>query len=230
MTTTADADLDEVRVFWEAHPCGSDTAQSIDRLEYFLGIEQYRYSLLRFIPSVARFESFAGKRVLEIGCGVGTDGTRFARGGASYTGTDLTEAAIALARENFALRGLQGSFMTANAEALPFDDSSYDHVYCFGVIHHTPQPDAIVREIRRVLVPGGTVTVMLYNRSSINYYVEIMGVRKIGRLLLRPAWAPKLLSAAFRLRRDKLEGHRANLLRVPHPTREQWISMNTDWT
>jgi hypothetical protein len=69
---------------------------------------------------------------------------------------------------------------------------------------------------------------MLYNRTSINYYIEIMVLRRLGRLLLRPSWGPKVLSATLRLSREKLEGHRRNLLRFPHPTPEQWLSMNTD--
>lgn len=115
-----------------------------------------------------------------------------------------------------------------NAEDLPFPPDSFDHVYSFGVIHHTPAPPAVVAEILRVLKPGGTATVMLYNRTSINYYIEIMVLRRLGRLLLRPSWGPKVLSATLRLSREKLEGHRRNLLRFPHPTPEQWLSMNTD--
>lgn len=79
-----------------------------------------------------------------------------------------------------------------------------------------------------MLKPDGTLTVMLYNRTSINYYVEIMFLRKLGRLMLKPTWGPKALSATFRLPREKLEGHRQNLMRIPHPTPEQWVSMNTD--
>jgi hypothetical protein len=79
-----------------------------------------------------------------------------------------------------------------------------------------------------VLKPHGTVTAMLYNRTSINYYVEIMFLRKLGRLLLRPQGAPALMARTLGLPRAKLERHRAHLLRIPHPTREQWVSMNTD--
>src|SRR6266481_7746186 len=66
--------------------------------------------------------------------------------------------------------GLPGRFETANAEEkLPFADNTFDHVYSFGVIHHSPAPERIASEIHRVLKKGGTFTVMLYNRSSINY-------------------------------------------------------------
>jgi|SRR6476661_6646067 SAM-dependent methyltransferase len=222
------ASLEDVRTFWEANPCAHETASASSDREYFLGVEASRYKDAPFIEKSGRFGEFSGKRVLEIGCGLGTDGAQFAKGGADYVGADLTEAAVDLARRNFSTRGLEGEFVVTNAEELPFPPDSFDHVYSFGVIHHTPAPPAVVAEILRVLKPGGTLTVMLYNRTSINYYIEIMFLRKLGRLLLRPSWGPKVLSACFRLPREKLEGHRQNLLRFPHPTREQWLSMNTD--
>jgi hypothetical protein len=76
--------------------------------------------------------------------------------------------------------------------------------------------------------PGGSFAAMLYNRNSINYYVEIMFLRRLGRMLLRPAWAPGMIARVVQQPREKLEGHRRNLLRIPHPTHEQWVSMNTD--
>jgi 2-polyprenyl-3-methyl-5-hydroxy-6-metoxy-1,4-benzoquinol methylase len=220
--------IEEIRRFWEQNPCGNETSDVADRLEYFRGLERFRYDLAPWIPEAAGFDRYAGKRVLEIGCGMGTDAAQFAAAGAAYTGVDLTDAAVALARENFERRGLQGTFVAANAEHLPFPDDSFDHVYSFGVIHHTTRPAAIVDEIRRVLAPGGTVTVMLYNRNSINYRVEIMVLRKLGRLLLRPAWAPALLAKLLRLPRGTLEGHRRQLLRIAHPSHDEWVSMNTD--
>lgn len=229
MTATPQpARIDEIRNFWEHHPCGHETSTSDDRLAYFRGLERYRYALAPWIPKAAGFHRYPGKRVLEIGCGMGTDGAQFAVAGAEYTGVDLTETAVSLARENFKLRGLPGEFLSANAEDLPLPDASFDHVYSFGVIHHAVDPGAIVREIRRVLKPRGTITVMVYNRNSVNYWVEIMFLRRVGRLLLRPAWAPPLLADLLRLPRQTLEGHRRQLLRVPRPTREEWVSMNTD--
>lgn len=218
----------EVRDFWEHNPCGHETSETSDRLRYFKELEEYRYRTAPWIPEAADFGAYRGRRVLEVGCGMGTDGARFAAAGAEYTGVDLTPAAVALARENFELRGLRGEFMTANAEELPFSDQTFDHVYSFGVIHHTTNPEAIVAAIHRVLRPGGTMTAMLYNRTSINYYAEILVLRRLGRMLLRPASAPAVLSRILRLPKEKLEGHREQLLRIPHPTPEQWISMNTD--
>jgi SAM-dependent methyltransferase len=219
--------IGEVRTFWEQNPCGNETADAADRRAYFKGVEEHRYGIAPFIPRVAAFDRYRGKRVLEIGCGMGTDGSQFAAAGADYVGVDLTEAAVGLARENLALRGLPGECIATNAEQLPFPDASFDHVYSFGVIHHTSDPSAVLEQVKRVLRPGGTLTVMLYNRTSINYYVEIMGLRRLGRFLLRSRSAPAVLSK-LGLPREKLEGHRELLLRIPHPTRQQWISMNTD--
>lgn len=220
--------IEDVRNFWESRPCENDRSQSRDRLKHFMEIEKIRYSKAPYILRVGNFTAYAGKKVLEIGCGLGTDGVQFAKSGASYTGVDLTKASVLLARENFALRGLQGIFYQVNAESLPFADQAFDHVYTFGVIHHTPRPEAIVAEIYRILKPGGTTTVMLYNRSSINYYLEIMFLRKISRKLLKPGWAPSLLASLLGLDLKKLVGHRNMLLSNPNPTPEQWISMNTD--
>jgi SAM-dependent methyltransferase len=220
--------IEDVRTFWQGSPCGEDTAADPGTLRHYIEVEAYRYAHSPHIPEVAEFERFAGKRVLEIGCGIGTDGVQFARAGAEYVGVDLTNAAVERAAENFALRGLRGRFEVADAESLPLEPDSFDHVYSFGVIHHSPTPSAILAEILRVLRPGGTVTVMLYNRTSINYYVEIMFLRKLGRTALRPEAAPAVMARVLGLPREKLEGHRRNMLRVHHPTPEQWISMNTD--
>ncbi len=220
--------IETVRDFWQGHPCGNETGTAADRAAYFKEIEGYRYRLAPWICDVAAFSRFAGRRVLEVGCGMGTDGAQFAIAGAHYVGVDLTDAAIGLARENFAVRGLAGDFVATNAERLPFGENSFDHVYSFGVIHHTTEPAAAFSEIYRVLKPGGTVTVMLYNRTSVNYYLEIQVLRKLGRALLRHSSAPHLMATLLHLPEDKLAGHRAQLLRTPHPTPERWISMNTD--
>jgi SAM-dependent methyltransferase len=113
--------IDGVRTYSEGDPCGQDTAAADGtRLEYFLGVERYRYASAPSSPDVAQFEQFAGKRVLEIGCGLGPDGAQFARAGAEYVGVDLTQAALDLARENFEVRGLPGQFVRVDAEQLPF--------------------------------------------------------------------------------------------------------------
>lgn len=222
------SDITEVKQFWNSNPCQSDLSTAYDRRAYFEEISRNRFGKREWhVPVVAGFQNYRGKAILEVGCSIATDGLEFARNGAVYTGIDLTPNAIELARERFRLFGVQGTFEVANAEErIPFEDESFDHVYSFGVIHHSPVPTKIVSEIHRVLRHGGTCTVMLYNRNSINYYLEIMFLRKIFRHLLRPSWMPALLAKVTGFDRWKLEGHREALTRKL--THEQWVSMNTD--
>lgn len=220
--------ITKVQGFWNANPCQSDLSSEQDRRRYFEEISRKRYQGREWhIPTVARFAAFRGKDVLEVGCSIATDGLEFAKNGANYTGIDLTPNAIEMASERFQLFSVPGRFEVANAEErIPFPDQTFDHVYSFGVIHHSPVPERIVGEIHRVLRPGGTLTVMLYNRSSINYYIEIMFLRKIFRWCLLPKFMPALLAAITGFDRWKLEGHREMLNRKI--TKEQWVSMNTD--
>jgi ubiquinone/menaquinone biosynthesis C-methylase UbiE len=222
--------LDEVRNFWDANPCQSQLSHSEDRIRYFQEISNRRYGCREWhVPTVAKFGSFRGNDVLEVGCGIATDGLEFARNGANYVGVDLTPHSIELAKERFSLFGMPGRFEVANAEeGLPFPDCSFDHVYSFGVIHHSPAPEKIVREIHRVLRQGGTFTVMLYNRNSINYYVEIMFLRRLLRWCLLPRFMPRLIAAITGFDRWKLEGHRRILSERKSISKEEWVSMNTD--
>jgi SAM-dependent methyltransferase len=222
--------VDDVRAFWNANPCQSNLSNSEERMRYFQEISDRRYGRREWhVPIVAKFNGFRDKDVLEIGCGIATDGLEFARNGANYVGVDLTPESVVLAKERFNLFGLRGRFEVANAEEkLPFDDDCFDHVYSFGVIHHSPVPERIVREIHRVLKQGGSFTVMLYNRSSINYYIEIMFFRKLFRLLLLPRFMPGLIAAVTGFDRWKLDGHRKILRERKTMSKEEWISINTD--
>ena len=217
-----------VQAFWDSNPCGSRLSDEPGRREYFAEIEAKRYSHESHISRIARFEDFKEKRVLEIGTGIGTDGLQFQSNGADYVGIDLTLAGQRLAKEQFGLAGCESNVMVGNAELMPIAGDHFDHIYSFGVIHHSPSTETIVDEMFRVLKPGGTFCVMIYNRSSINYYVEIMFLRKVFRWLLYPAFMPKLISTLFRFDRSKLETHRRMLLSRRNVTKEEWISMNTD--
>jgi SAM-dependent methyltransferase len=168
LTSTAADDLKEqVQTFWEVDPCGSKHASApAGTREFFAEVERKRYELEPFIEQYAQFEAASGQSVLEVGVGLGTDFVRFARAGAKVTGVDLTERSIELVRERLATEGLEGELMTADAEALPFADGSFDVVYSWGVLHHTPRCDAAIREVLRVVKPGGRVCVMLYARHS----------------------------------------------------------------
>lgn len=190
-----DQDLKErVRAFWQAHPCGTKFSDAeMGTREFFERVEAHRYAKEWHIPAAADFASARGLRVLEIGCGMGTDGAQFAAAGADYTGVDLTEAAIALARKRFEVSGLKGEFRVADAEKLDFADQAFDVVYSHGVLHHTPDIEGAIREIHRVLKPRGRAIVMLYHRGSYNYRVGIRILRRAGAGLLKSESGIKLI-------------------------------------
>jgi len=220
--------IEKVMEYWNSNPCGSKESNKIDRTDYFREIEEKRYRKESHIPIVAGFGDFKGKNILEIGCGMGIDGSQFAKAGALYTGIDLGEENIKLAKELFCLFGLKGVFFCADGAKLQFPDSSFDYVYSFGVIHHSPNTEKIVDEIYRVLKPGGKVCAMVYNKISINYFVEIMFLRKIVRKLLVFKMILPFWSKALSIDKDKLEKHREIYLTKPHMSREEWLSINTD--
>lgn len=228
----ADEQLKErVRAFWQAHPCGTKFSDAeIGTREFFEHIEAHRYEKEWHIPEAADFAGARGLRVLEIGCGVGTDGAQFAKAGADYTGVDLTDAAIELARKRFELTELQGKFVVADAERLDFPDESFDVVYSHGVLHHTPDIDAAVREIHRVLKPGGRAIVMLYHRGSYNYRVGIRVLRRAGAGLLKSDAGMKLINVATGEPLDALR-ERAELMRVSrngHLSADELLNESTD--
>src|SRR5205085_4649748 len=215
-TTQKDSDLKErVRAYWQEHPCGSKFSDAeIGTREFFDRVEQHRYEKEWHIPAAASFESTRGLRVLEIGCGVGTDGLQFARAGATYTGVDLTEAAVDLARKNFESAGMPGQFRMSDAERLDFTDESFDIVYSHGVLHHTPDIEAAVREIHRVLKPGGRAIVMLYHRGSYNYRIGIRVLRRAGAGLLKSESGIKIVHRLTGEPVDSLREHAASLRSV----------------
>ena len=212
-TIQTDSELKErVRAFWQAHPCGSKFSDAeIGTREFFDRVEQHRYEKEWHIPAAADFASTRGLRVLEIGCGVGTDGLQFARAGAIYTGIDLTEAAIDLARNNFESAGVTGEFRVADAEKLDFADESFDVVYSHGVLHHTPDVEGAVREVHRVLKPGGRAIVMLYHRGSYNYRVGIRVLRRAGAGLLRSEGGIRIVNRLTGEPIESLREHAASL-------------------
>jgi ubiquinone/menaquinone biosynthesis C-methylase UbiE len=108
-----------------------------------------------------------GRSLLEVGCGIGVDSIQLAKRGFNVTAVDLTENALTVARQFAEQRGVSIDFRLGNAEGLDFPDASFDAVYSFGVLHHTPDIERSVAEVRRVLRPGGTAYVMLYHRDSL---------------------------------------------------------------
>jgi len=220
-----------VRDFWQANPCGANFAKAeIGTREFFAELEAHRYATEWHIPEVIGFERWRGSDVLEVGCGLGTDGVSFARHGAFYTGVDLTEASIALARKRFALEGLTAELRTADAENLPFPDDGFDLVYSHGVLHHTPDTQRAIDEVHRVLRPGGTAMVMLYHKNSFNYHVNIMTFRRLGVRLLKFGWGPALVHRLTGEDEDRLRQLQALYRQDPQQllSSEEFLNQNTD--
>lgn len=184
---------DAVRSHWQAQPCGTREVSPEDRRRFFAQIEHERYTWEPYIKPFARFEEGRGKRVLEVGVGAGTDFVNWVRAGAVATGLDLTEEGVALTRERLTLEGLDAELTVGDAERLPFPDDSFDLVYSYGVLHHSPDTPRAVKEVHRVLRPGGTARVMIYHYPS---WVCLMvwGVNSVARG--RPWESPR--EAVFR--------------------------------
>ncbi|MFH1504742.1 MAG: class I SAM-dependent methyltransferase, partial [Candidatus Omnitrophota bacterium] len=141
--------------------------------------------------------------------------------------------AIEIAKDRFNIFNKTGDLRKINAEKLPFSDESFDHVYSFGVIHHSPYPQKIVDEIYRVLKPQGTATIMLYNRMSFYYLLEVKIIRKLFFAICHKDNFCKRLFMLFNKQRiSRLEVFRKKLAEIKaiknNPTNDEWISMNTD--
>jgi ubiquinone/menaquinone biosynthesis C-methylase UbiE len=159
--------IEAIREYWNErihdlaiakHPVGTS--------EFFDELGEYRFDKLRYLQKVVNFNGYAGKTILEIGCGVGLDLALFAKGGAKVTGVDLSTTAINLAKQNFSQRNLPGEFKVMNGEALEFPDDSFDVVYVHGVLQYTDDAFKMASEALRVLKPGGQFIGMVYNRRG----------------------------------------------------------------
>jgi SAM-dependent methyltransferase len=164
----ASSDIAAVQAYWNRRPCNirhSDAA--IGSKVYFDEVEARKYFVEPHIPGFAQFHRWAGKRVLEIGCGIGTDAVNFARAGAHYTGIELSDASLSLTRKRFEIFGLNGEFYDCNAENLAqsVPHRHFDLVYSFGVIHHTPNQRAVIEQARQVM-RDGELRIMLYAKNS----------------------------------------------------------------
>jgi ubiquinone/menaquinone biosynthesis C-methylase UbiE len=221
----------QIREFWNEHPCGSKFAQSeIGSAEFFEAVERHRYQTEWHIPQMVNFPRWRGARVLEIGCGLATDAVQFARAGADYTGIDLTPRSIELARHRFLESGLTGNFQVADAENLPFEDNQFDLVYSHGVLHHTPDTQRAINEVHRVLRPRAMAIVMLYHKNSYNYYGNIMFFRRLGAMLLRYDWGPRLVHSITGEDLSALERLQSDIRRDSGRffSREEFLNQNTD--
>ena len=168
--------IEEVKKFWNDRPCNvRHSSKEIGTKEYFNEVERKKFFVEPHILKFTYFPSCEGKKVLEIGCGLATVGTNFAFHGADYTGVELSEESLELAKKRFKVFEQTGKFYSGNAEELSsfVPVETYDLIYSFGVIHHSPHPEKIISEIKNYMNENSVLKIMLYAKDSWkNYMIE----------------------------------------------------------
>ena len=159
--------LEEQKEYWDTHPIGVEPFDAdLGSREFYERYIKYYDEFYRESREGMHYEKHAGKRVLEVGCGLGANAMHFAQAGAEVTAIDLSDTAVQCARRLLAYRGVRAVVQQGNAEKLEFPDESFDVVCSLGVLMLVPDVQAAIGEIYRVLKPGGEVMVMLYHRWS----------------------------------------------------------------
>lgn len=192
--TLNDALLTELRDYWNLHIHDLEIAtHPVGTAGFFQELAEYRFDKLHYLPQVVNFSAYKGKRLLEVGCGLGIDLVRFARAGAVVTGVDLAEVSIDLARKNFVQEGLTADLQVMNGEDLQFGDNSFDVVYAHGVLQYTADTQRMINELHRVLQPSGEAILMVYNKYS---WLNILS--KLTKVELEHEDAPVLRKYSIR--------------------------------
>ena len=175
---------EKVENFWNNASCGESLLLKKSDILGYKNQADERYRLEPYIIPFAGFSDFSGKKVLEIGVGLGADHQRFSEADAILSGIDLTERAVRYTRDRLKLFRLNSNINVGDAEKLDFDDDVFDLIYSWGVIHHSPNTQTAVDEIFRVLKPGGCAKIMIYHKWSM---VGFMLWLRYGLFSLKPA-------------------------------------------
>src|SRR5215468_562910 len=183
MSDFSQVTVDQVRTYWDQRPCNvRHSPKPVGTREYFEEVEARKYFVEPHILQFADFEHWRGKKVLEIGCGIGTDTINFARHGAMVTAVDLSPQSLELARRRVEVYGLQNQvrFYSGSAEELSsfVPVEAYDLIYSFGVIHHTPHPERVVQQMQSYAKLGTVIKLMVYYRPSWKVFWIVMGYGK----------------------------------------------------
>jgi SAM-dependent methyltransferase len=191
----------EIRKQWDADPCGASTAphEQPGTRAFYEQVRQYRYRVYApWLDPLIESATTPRRRILEIGVGLGSDHWRFASAGNSMVALDLSREHLRQTRRHLELEGLFTRPVYGDAECTGFADESFDLVYSFGVIHHTPSPSSAVKEIHRILRPGGVAIVAVYHRYSLNllWFVARNGLLRGG--LFRRRWSQFLSEIEYR--------------------------------
>ena len=204
----------QVKNFWNDTPCGTEFVEfkGAYDADYFRRFDEYRFSTIPSILEILHSVDFKGKRVLEIGLGLGADAQKIIEMGGIYNGVDLTENSVEILKKRFEIFSLPyESLRVMNAEQMSFEAESFDIVYSNGVLLTSPKIELIVAEIHRVLRKKGQAVIMLYYKNSLNYYVSIGIIRRLGIFLLFLPYMDRLVSKLTGENLDRLNKHKVNL-------------------
>ena len=157
--------------YWNNQPCNIGHSNApIGSEQYFNEVSAKRYRAEPHILDFAGFHLWRGRRVLEVGCGIGTDGEQFARHGAEYVGIDLSDASLDLCKQRFKVYDLKGEFHHVDiTDQSVLDLGQFDLVYSYGVLHHYPGMKNHIDTISRLLNKGGEFRFMVYAKNSWKY-------------------------------------------------------------
>lgn len=171
--------IEDVKKFWNDRPCNiKHSSKELGTLEYFDEVTKKKFHVEPHILDFTQFSQWENKKVLEIGCGLATVGINFALSGADYTGVELSEESLNLTKQRFNVYEMDGRFYSGNAEQLSsfVPVETYDLIYSFGVIHHSPHPEKIISEIKKYMNEDSTLKIMLYAKDSWKNYMIDAGL------------------------------------------------------
>ena len=167
--------IEEVKIYWNNRPCNiKHSKKEINTIEYFNEVEAKKYFVEPHIYKLADFQKWKGKKVLELGCGIGTDSINFARCGADLTVVDISDVSLDICKKRFELFGLNARFFNMNIEEINFENEKFDLIYSFGVIHHTVEPSNVIKKVENLLKDDGEFRFMVYSKISYKLFWVMM--------------------------------------------------------
>jgi SAM-dependent methyltransferase len=183
--------IEEISAYWDKSPCNVKHGEApVGSSLWSHQVTTRKYWVEQHIPPFAGFSDWKGKRVLELGCGIGTDTIQFAKYAEHVDAVDISKVSLELAMKRAALNNYSNiGFYEGNIEdPLPFtanEWNTYDLVYSFGVLHHTPHPEAVLQNAHKFLKPDGELRIMLYAKWSYKYLVGQQPEAQAGCPLVR---------------------------------------------